>query len=140
MNIFKRFKIILQSKNQNQAAWARDLGVSKTAIGRILSEKAKPGLAVLIPLLKMGYNINWLLTGEGVMLIKDIPPEEFTLPLDIQQLIQEKENKEQAITALNNTLEELAQQVERLEDQLKDKNALLHFYREKYPQQESNIK
>ncbi|MBD3618979.1 MAG: helix-turn-helix transcriptional regulator [Chromatiales bacterium] len=58
--------------HKSQAAFARDLGVHKNTLGGYERGERKPDSEFLCALMRAGYNANWVLTGEGPSLLKDL--------------------------------------------------------------------
>lgn len=50
----------------------RQVSDKKTSIYKYVNDERSPGTSVLIPLARLGMNLNWLLTGEGEMLVKNV--------------------------------------------------------------------
>jgi len=62
-----RIKIVRESLGKNQKEMAISLEASLSAIQSYESGRQLPGGKVLDTLARMGFNVNWLLTGEGEM-------------------------------------------------------------------------
>lgn len=58
-----------------QDGLAQAVGGSKRGIQNNEALKSVPGGEVICGLVCLGINANWLLTGEGPMLLKDLAPE-----------------------------------------------------------------
>ena len=52
----------------NKSALARALDMKPGSFSKYLRETRKPGASVLVRLMRLGVNLNWLLDGEGPML------------------------------------------------------------------------
>lgn len=59
---------------KSQATFARDLGVHKNTLGGYERGERKPDSEFLAALMRAGYSANWLLTGDGPMLLADADP------------------------------------------------------------------
>ena len=57
---------------KSQATFAKELGVHKNTLGGYERGERKPDADFFNAILKTGYNANWLLTGEGPMLLADM--------------------------------------------------------------------
>ena len=72
-DISKRFADIRAVKKLNKKRFADSLGISQSVSGDIELGKREPSRNVLIQLAKIHkVNINWLLTGEGVMFLPEL--------------------------------------------------------------------
>ncbi|MCC5811171.1 MAG: helix-turn-helix transcriptional regulator [Ectothiorhodospiraceae bacterium] len=58
--------------SRSQAAFAKDLGVHKNTLGGYERGERKPDAEFLSALMRAGYSANWVITGEGPMLLKDL--------------------------------------------------------------------
>lgn len=67
MGLPDRIKIVRDSMSLNQKDMAKALGVSLTALQGYEAGRSVPGGNVFEALVKLGFNSNWLLTGEGLM-------------------------------------------------------------------------
>lgn len=52
---------------------ADKLGMSAPALQSYTNGRSKPGYQIIMKLHNMGCNINWLLSGEGNMILSDLP-------------------------------------------------------------------
>lgn len=72
MCISKRLSLVLKEKDMTRADLARTLGKSQGNIASIIKGEVKPGAEFLLLLYKkLNVNINWLLSGEGEMFLKE---------------------------------------------------------------------
>lgn len=62
------------------------LSGKRTSIYKYVHNERTPGASILIPLIKLNCNINWLLTGEGPMLISDLSNQHITKNEKIYQI------------------------------------------------------
>src|SRR6266568_9453234 len=67
MDIATRFKVVRESLGHSQRDMAKALNSSLGALQSYESGKSVPGGNVLEALARMGFNVNWLLTGLGNM-------------------------------------------------------------------------
>tara|TARA_A100000171_G_C2137713_1_gene151724 strand:+ start:4195 stop:4884 length:690 start_codon:yes stop_codon:yes gene_type:complete len=58
--------------DKSQAAFAKEIGAHKNSIGNYERGERTPDAGFLAKLMEAGYNANWLLTGEGPMLLADM--------------------------------------------------------------------
>jgi phage repressor protein C with HTH and peptisase S24 domain len=63
--VAERIKIIRENMGKSQKDMAADLGISLPALQGYEAGKSFPGGKVIESLVKLGFNANWLLTGEG---------------------------------------------------------------------------
>lgn len=71
MSVQSRLKQIRKSRELNQEEFANILGVSKNSCQRYETGEREIKYAVLEKINKMGYNVNWLISGEGNMKVGD---------------------------------------------------------------------
>ena len=72
MRISERLKTIREAKGLSQKQFAETLGTALTRISEYERDKVKPTTEILTKLAEIhGININWLLTGNGDMFIKE---------------------------------------------------------------------
>lgn len=67
MDISTRFKMVRESLGHSQREMAKYLHSSLGALQSYESGKSIPGGNVLETLARLGFNVNWILTGEGEM-------------------------------------------------------------------------
>jgi transcriptional regulator with XRE-family HTH domain len=77
MNLSKRLKDIRKSLGKSQEEMAALLEISYPSWQGYELGKSVPGSAVITELIKLGFNSNWILTGEGAM--KDDDHERFNI-------------------------------------------------------------
>lgn len=65
MSFSERLKIIIEKDYKTQSNFAEAIRVTKASVNDYLSSKRKPNFDVLKKIAELGYNMNWLLTGEG---------------------------------------------------------------------------
>lgn len=65
MSFSERLKIIIEEDYKTQSNFAEAIRVTKASVNDYLSSKRKPNFDVLKKIAELGYNMNWLLTGEG---------------------------------------------------------------------------
>jgi transcriptional regulator with XRE-family HTH domain len=82
--IGERMKAVRNHLGLTQADFAKLVGASKPGIQDNESGKNMPGGKVLKGLSANGVNTNWLLTGEGPMLLADLDQE--APPVDMERL------------------------------------------------------
>ncbi len=85
MNIGERLKLLRKRLELSQETLAQTTGVSLVSLKKYEASKAIPGGEALGNLAKTGVNLNWLLTGEGKMLLSDVD-DETGKPLDTERL------------------------------------------------------
>ncbi|GEM_PF-2070075 len=67
----KRLRLFRKSRNITIQQLSEQTGLSRGMISEIEAGKTKPSATLMLALLKLyGLNINWLLTGEGKMIVK----------------------------------------------------------------------
>lgn len=92
----ERLKEIRNNLELSQSRFGAFLGIPQTTYANYESGKAAIPDQIKIKLLNMGYNINWLLTGEGPMYV-DLPKKEkdenWVPPLVLDQAYDRKNNK-----------------------------------------------
>lgn len=72
MSINERLSIIFKSININQTSFAKSLGISVGNISDIMNAKINPSSQSLQKMAEVYHiNLNWLLTGDGEMFIKE---------------------------------------------------------------------
>lgn len=74
MTISERFKTYLFFSKKNVTQLAEEIGVTQSALNRVVKGEVLPSSKVLIPLGKLGLNINWLLLGAGEMMQEGYQP------------------------------------------------------------------
>jgi len=57
---------------RSQASFANHLGVHKNTLGGYERGERKPDSECLSALMRAGYSANWVISGEGPMLLKDL--------------------------------------------------------------------
>ncbi|WP_277058754.1 helix-turn-helix domain-containing protein [Trichlorobacter lovleyi] len=67
MDLPERIKIARESIGKSQKDMANALGASLPSVQNYESGKSVPGGDVIKAFVKLGFNANWLLTGEGEM-------------------------------------------------------------------------
>lgn len=70
--------------SRSQADFARELGVHKNSLGNYERGDRTPDANFLGKLINVGFNANWVITGEGPMLLKDL--DEPRGPVDMEIL------------------------------------------------------
>ena len=68
MSISHRIKEIRRKLNLSQKDFADKIGVDQARVSRWEKEKSLPSSVYLTEISRLGVNINWLLTGEGLMM------------------------------------------------------------------------
>ncbi len=64
---------LVQIRGQkSQAAFAQELGVHKNTLGGYERGERKPDSDSLVRLMEAGYNANWILTGQGPMMLAEM--------------------------------------------------------------------
>jgi len=64
-----RIRKIRKRLNLSQKAFAEKVGVDQGRISQWETEKSLPNSNALIKMARLGVNINWLLTGDGEMMM-----------------------------------------------------------------------
>lgn len=114
MSISERIKEYLFFSKKNTTELAKEINVSQSALNNVVRGASLPGAKILLPLAEQGISIDWLLTGRGEML------------------------KEQVTTTVNKgdirtsdsyikEIKYLKKTIERLEDQIKDKQQIINL-------------
>lgn len=65
--ISSRLKIIVSDRNQTVKAVSEDINFSEKSLGTYINGKSLPKFDFFYALYEAGYNINWLISGEGQM-------------------------------------------------------------------------
>lgn len=113
MSVSERFKYFLFSQRLYVKDLAEQLGVTQSALNRVVRGEAMPSSKILMPLSKMGININWLLLGEEEMLREKFYLEKHNSPILTNELVPYKEPVDsahplkEAITILQNEKKDL---------------------------------
>ena len=68
--IGRRIRVMRMYFKQSQSAFAKDLGISQSAISAIEQDSAVPSYEVICVLGRMGFNLHWILYGES----DNLPP------------------------------------------------------------------
>ncbi|BDS13034.1 helix-turn-helix domain-containing protein [Aureispira anguillae] len=102
MTISERFKTYLFYSKKNVTQLADEIGVTQSALNRVVKGEVLPSSKVLIPLGNLGVNINWLLLGNGEMM-----QDEETIRKDNNTII-----KNSQLTNSNNTNTDIIQTIE----------------------------
>lgn len=71
MSLPARFKIIREALGLSQKEMAKTIEISLPGIQGYEAGRSVPGGNVIEALVKLGFNANWLLTGEGEMRLGD---------------------------------------------------------------------
>lgn len=114
--IGERFKKIIETENMNAFSFSKRIGVSNTAIAKIIKGESKPGYDVMESVLQEFPNLNtdWLMNGNGEMwkevVGSDNRPDNY--------LQSHLKNLEEQFSRLNQQLEVKDRQIERLMDLL----------------------
>ncbi len=69
MSVSERMKAVREGSDKNQREFAEILGISYPAIQSYETGKSVPGGNVLAAYANLGFNVNWILTGEGPMVL-----------------------------------------------------------------------
>lgn len=78
-----RIRRLRESLGYSQAELARVAGISLGALKKYEGDKRAPGADAIIGLCKAGANLNWLATGEGQILWKDVASARHGLNTDL---------------------------------------------------------
>lgn len=72
-NISERIKLVLSTKKLSIRSFARSINCADTTIGAILRDKAEPSYSTIYSIIDKYPDISteWLLTGEGDMLVSE---------------------------------------------------------------------
>lgn len=70
MMIPHRVKQIRKRLNLSQKAFAKKVGVDQARVSQWETEKSLPHCKALMKMAHLGVNMNWLLTGEGEMMLE----------------------------------------------------------------------
>ena len=113
MPVADRFKSFLFSQGVYVKELAEELGVTQSALNRVVRGEAMPSSKILVPLAKMGVNINWLLLGEEELLREKFYLEKHDSPILRNEKFPYKEPVDsahplkEAITILQNEKKDL---------------------------------
>lgn len=117
MSTSDRFKLFLFNQEKYVKDLAKELGVAQSALNRVVRGETMPSSKILIPLAKMGVNINWLLLGEEEMLRDKFYLEKHDSPIlknekvPYQEPIDRAHPLKEAVTILQNEKKDLQQEV-----------------------------
>ena len=100
MNIGDRLKAARKHLGLSQATIAERTGIPLGTYKKYEGDERSPGSDALTALGKTGINLNWLLSGEGPMLLKDLQPD-VQADVDIKRLSAVVAGVEQALAARN---------------------------------------
>ena len=77
MEITERFTKVMEYAELTPAEFAEEIGVQRSSISHIISGRNKPSLDFITKIKTAfpKFEWDWLITGEGEMLISDIVPE-----------------------------------------------------------------
>ena len=114
--VIKRIKEIQSSKSMNQKEFAELIHVNQPDLSSYLSGKKPFGMTLINRIsLELSINKEWLLTGEGEMLLSNNPKiynedksDNITLSREVFDLIK---NQAEAILSQQKTIETLASKV-----------------------------
>lgn len=67
-----RLKLVRQSLAKTQGEIAADAGAKQRSWQEYEAEKTTPGSKVIAGLVRLGFNANWILTGEGPMRLDEL--------------------------------------------------------------------
>jgi len=69
-DIGNRIKLVREHSGLKQNSFARSIGISQSYLSELLNNAKMPSQTILIAIsLRYAINLNWLLTGEGEMLL-----------------------------------------------------------------------
>ena len=60
-------RLVIARGKQSQLDFATQMGVHRNSLSRYESGENEPSAEVLQKIAELGYNVNWLLTGKGIM-------------------------------------------------------------------------
>lgn len=75
MSLGARLKAARATLRATQEAFAAQSGIPLDTLRKYEGDKRHPGAEALAGAIRAGINANWLLTGEGPMLLKDLVGE-----------------------------------------------------------------
>lgn len=101
--ICARLKVAREKLRLTQDGLARAVGGSKRGIQGNEALKQVPGGMVICGLVRLGINANWLLTGEGPMLLADLR-QQAPVNLDLERLRLALETAEEGLVAAKRAL------------------------------------
>lgn len=95
MGMPERFKIIRESLGLSQKDMAVAIGISLPGLQGYEAGRSVPGGSVFEALVKLGFNANWLLTGEGEMRTNGLAFQvaHHSGPMSIKGVVNEKQVK-----------------------------------------------
>ena len=86
MTISENLKAARAALGLTQAEAARKFEMPIGSLRKYESGPSEPGSAALSGIVRAGINANWLLTGEGPMLVKDLSPKPEPVRINHQAL------------------------------------------------------
>lgn len=81
-----RLRAFRESLGLSQPAFANAVGGTKPGIQDNEAGKSIPGGRLLQGMIAAGINTNWLLTGEGPMLLAELQPKRQSVPINVKAL------------------------------------------------------
>lgn len=122
--IGEKLKIYFNEHKLNQTDIASQLGVSQAAVSALLRGKPFGSKTAKDWSEKFGFNINWLLTGDGPMLKKEnhAEPPKITNSNQNQEEMSNEGMFSQLMKVIDNILAENAREGERIDHLLKQKD------------------
>lgn len=123
MSINKRVAELLRILNVSQKDFADNIGISKSQINRIVSDKDSVGLIIIIKIVSHYKNVNleWLILGQGTA-------------LKVDKKVNQKsgnEKLEKEISELKRMNAELEKKLEDALSRIKDKDEIIKMQKEK---------
>jgi len=103
-SISKRLRFVRESLGIGQADASSKFGIPASTYRKYESGPSEPGSDALAGIARTGINVNWLLTGDGAMLLSDIKPQSTSGALDSTRLQLAIETVEEGLTATKTTM------------------------------------
>lgn len=73
LEVLNRLKTIREAMKLNKKKFSEKINIEYTHYFRIENGERDIPIRLFLELIRMGYNINWLLTGDGEMMIGEKP-------------------------------------------------------------------
>jgi hypothetical protein len=126
---WERVSIVMNHYGLNKNSFSKEIGIkNNVAIGRIINEKRKPIRATLEKIVNRfpEINLDWLLTGNGDMLIdkpnvevpKEAPPVSTQLELNFEKIVENNSKLVDNNTTLVDTNTKLSEQIIKLSNEI----------------------
>ncbi|WP_084187067.1 helix-turn-helix domain-containing protein [Andreprevotia chitinilytica] len=104
MTIGERLKVFREAKQLRQQDASSLFGVKPSSYQKYEMNISAPGAEAIERFVRAGINANWLLTGEGPMLLAELQAETPTAPVETARLQLALEAVEEGLAATSRTM------------------------------------